>query len=103
MATREILDYLYQQDPELVVGFTRFIEIQQCFSDWCLDLAEELEIEDEVDVANAIDELVGANILFLNMADPGDDYICSVEFRAPLNVNQLQIPFEQFGFQEDRL
>ena len=103
MATREILDYLHQQGPDGIMGTIRFIEIQQCFSDWCLDIAEELEIEDEVDVANAIHELEQANILYLNMADPGDDYICNIEFNAPLNPDQLQIPFQQFGFQEDRL
>ena len=58
--------------------------------------AEELEIEDEVDVANAIDELERAGILSLNMADPGDDYICNLEFRQPLNPNQLLIPFTEF-------
>lgn len=102
MARHEILNYLYQQEPDCIIGTTRFIEIQQCFSDWCYDLAEELEIEDEVDVTNAIAELERANILSLNMADPGDDYICNVEFREPLNVNQLTIPFERFGFQEDK-
>ena len=99
MARREILDYLHQQEPDCVIGMTRFVEIQQCFSDWCLDLAEELEIEDEVDVANAIGELERLNILSLNMADPGDDYICNVEFKQPLNPNQLLFPF----WKEDRL
>ena len=106
MATYEVLNYLHKQEPDCIMGPTRFIEIQQCFTDWCFDLAEELEIEDEVDVANAIDELEQSGILFLNMSDPEDptdDHICNVEFREPLNVNQLLIPFEQFGFQEDRL
>ena len=97
METRhEILNYLHQQEPDAIIGLTLFIEVQQCFSDWCLDLAEELEIEDEVDVANAIDELEQVGILSLNMADPGDDYICNLEFRQPLNPNQLLIPFTEF-------
>ena len=93
MARHKIIDYLHQQEPDVIIGRTLFIEVQQCFSDWCLDLAEELEIEDEVDIANAIDELEQAGILFLNMADPGDDYICNVEFRQPFNPNQLLIKF----------
>ena len=96
MARHEILEYLYRQEPDAIIGLTIFIEVQQCFSDWCYDLAEELEIEDEVDVANAIDELERAGILSLNMADPGDDYICHLEFRQPLNPNQLLIPFTEF-------
>ena len=92
MARHEILEYLYRQEPDAIIGLTIFIEVQQCFSDWCLDLAEELEIEDAVDVANAIDELEQVGILSLNMADPGDDYICHLEFRQPLNPNQLLIP-----------
>ena len=93
MARHEILNYLHQQEPDAIVGLTLFIEVQQCFSDWCYDLAEELEIEDEIDVANAIGELESVGILTLNMADPGDDYICNVEFRQPLNPNQLLIKF----------
>ena len=96
MARHEILEYLYRQEPDGIVGLIRMIEVQQHFSDWCYDLAEELEIEDEVDVANAIDELERAGILSLNMADPGDDYICNLEFRQPLNPNQLLIPFTEF-------
>ena len=95
MATHEILKYLYQQEPACVVGMTRFIEVQDNFSDWCLDLAEVLEIDDAVDIANAVDELERAGILFLNMADPGDDYICAIEFREPPNPNQLHIPFSK--------
>ena len=93
MARHEILEYLYRQEPDAIIGLTIFIEVQQCFSDWCLDLAEELEIEDEIDVANAVAELESADILALNMADSGDDYICNLEFRQPLNPNQLLIPF----------
>ncbi len=93
MARHEILEYLYRQEPDGIVGLIRMIEVQQHFSDWCYDLAEELEIEDEVDVANAIDELERAGILSLNMADPGDDYICNLECRQPLNPNQLLIKF----------
>lgn len=93
MARHEILNYLHQQEPDAIVGLTLFIEVQQCFSEWCYDLAEELEIEDEIDVANAIGELESVGILTLNMADPGDDYICNVEFRQPLNPNQLLIKF----------
>ena len=96
MARHEILEYLYRQEPDAIIGLTLFIEVQQCFSDWCLDLAEELEIEDEIDVANAVAELESAGILALNMADPGDDYICNLEFRQPLNPNQLLIPFTEF-------
>ena len=81
MARHKIMEYLYRQEPEGIVGTIRFIEVQQCFTDWCFDLAEELEIEDEVDVANAIGELECAGILSLNIADPGDDYITCVEFR----------------------
>ena len=92
MARHEILEYLYRQEPDAIIGLIIFIEVQQCFSDWCYDLAEELEIEDAVDVANAIDELEQVGILSLNMADPGDDYICHLEFRQPLNPNQLLIP-----------
>ena len=47
MARHEILNYLHQQEPDAIVGLTLFIEIQQCFSDWCYDLAEELEIEED--------------------------------------------------------
>lgn len=93
MARHEIVEYLSRREPDGIVGTLRFIEVQQCFTDWCFDLAEELEIEDEVDVANAIDELERAGILSLNMADPGDDYICNLEFRQPLNPNQLLIPY----------
>ena len=93
MARREIIEYLSRREPDGIVGTIRFIEVQQCFTDWCFDLAEALEIEDEVDVANAIDELERAGILSLNMADPGDDYITCVEFAGPLNPNQLLIPF----------
>lgn len=93
MARHEIMEYLHQQEPDGIMGPTRFIEVQQCFTDWCFDLAEALEIEDEVDVANAIDELERAGILSLNMADPSDDYITCIEFRQPLNPNQLLIPF----------
>ena len=94
MARHEILEYLYRQEPDGIVGGEYIIiEVQQHFSDWCYDLAEELEIEDEVDVANAIDELERAGILSLNMADPGDDYICNLECRQPLNPNQFLIKF----------
>ena len=93
MARHEILNYLHQQEPDAIIGLTLFIEVQQCFSDWCLDLAEELEIEDAIDVANAIGELERANILSLNMADLEDDYICNVEFRQPFDPNQLLIKF----------
>ena len=41
----KIIDYLHQQEPDAIIGRTLFIGVQQCFSDWCLDLAEELEIE----------------------------------------------------------
>ena len=98
MARHEILNYLYQQEPDCIMVTTRFIEIQQSFTDWCYDLAEELEIEDEVDVGNAIEELERAGILSLNMEL---DYVFCVEFRPPLDVNQLMIPFERFGFQGD--
>ena len=94
MARHEIIDYLQQQEPDALMGLTRFIEVQQCFTDWCYDLSEALEIEDSIDVVNAIQELEHAKILSLNMADPGDDYICNVEFRQPLNPNQLLITFE---------
>ena len=93
MARHEIMEYLSGREPDGIVGTIRFIEVQQCFRDWCFDLAEELEIEDEVDIANAIDELERAGILSLNMADPNDDYITCVEFAGPLNPNQLLIPF----------
>lgn len=96
MARHEIIKYLHKQEPDCIMGTTLFIEVQQCFSDWCYDLAEELEIEDEVDVANAIEELERVGILSLNMADPGDDYICNIEFRQPLNPNQLLIPFSLY-------
>ena len=33
------------ETPHTIIGRTLFIGVQQCFSDWCLDLAEELEIE----------------------------------------------------------
>ena len=103
IATYRMLEYLCKKEPDCIIGTTRFIEVQQCFSDWCYDLAEELEIEHELEIAGAIAEVEQMNMLSLNMADPGDDYICNVEFREPLNPNQLLIPFERFGFQEDRL
>ena len=93
MARHEIMEYLSGREPDGIVGTIRFIEVQQCFTDWCFDLAEALEIEDEVDVVHAIDELECAGILSLNMADPGDDYITCVEFRQPLSPSQLLIPF----------
>ena len=93
MARHEIMEYLSGREPDGIVGTIRFIEVQQCFTDWCFDLAEELEIEDEVDVANAIGELERFGIVFLNMADPGDDYICNIEFRQPLDPNQLLLKF----------
>ena len=46
MARHEILEYLYRQEPDGIVGLIRMIEVQQHFSDWCYDLAEELEISD---------------------------------------------------------
>lgn len=90
MARNEILNHLYTLEPDCIIGLTRFIEVQQCFTDWCYDLAEELDIEDEVDVANAIRELEHAKILSLNMEL---DYVFNVEFRQPLDPNQLLIPF----------
>ena len=45
MARHEILEYLYRQEPDGIVGGEYIIiEVQQHFSDWCYDLAEELEI-----------------------------------------------------------
>ena len=93
MACAEIMEYLSKQEPDGLTGTTRFIEIQQCFTDFCWDLSNELGIEDEIDVVNAIAELEHNGILSLNYADPGDDYICNVEFREPLHRDQMLIPF----------
>ena len=38
MARHEILEYLYRQEPDGIVGLIRMIEVQQHFTDWCYDL-----------------------------------------------------------------
>ena len=93
MVTHEVIEYLYRQEPDDIIGNTCHVEVQKDFERWCLDIAEELEIEDEFDVISAVAELESIGFLYLNSEDYV--YIYSVEFKKPRNRNQLEIPFHE--------
>ena len=86
-----IMKRLYEHESCLHLhGRQYVVTIEACYSDWVCDLSDELDIELD-DVVSALSELEAHGIIHLLMADPGDDFICGVEFTMPKSPNQLEL------------
>ena len=85
-----IMQHIYGLERSAQHGRKCFVDVNVCYTDWVFDLVDELDIDSDA-LIDALSELEANEMIHFIMADPGDDFICAVEFTEPENPNQLEL------------